>query len=108
MHAVYGVICGGKTDVYRSTSEFCPEKSTSNLVDGRGPPISASAEPTIAEVKTLVEGDPHSTVRELSDTCLFLIGTVHAILHDNLHMKKLAARWVSHLLTDEQKKEVED
>ena len=43
-------------------------------------------------------------MRELSDTCGLSIGTVHKILHEDLHMKKLAARWVPHLLTDEQKK----
>ena len=105
MHAVYGDSCVGKTAVYRWISEFLSEKSPSNPVDGRGPPFSARDEQNIAQVKALVEGDQHSTVRELSDTCGLSIGTVHTILHDDLHMKKLAARWVPHLLTDEQKKQ---
>lgn len=54
-------------------------------------------------MKALVEGDPPSAVEELSDTCGLSIGMVHLILHNNLHTKNVAARWVPHLFTDEKK-----
>ena len=103
LHAVTGDSCAGKSTVYRWIKEFSDEKTSSTPSASRGPPISVRSEQTIASVKAHVEEDPHSTVRELSNTCGLSIGTVHKILHEDLHMKKLAARWVPHLLTDEQK-----
>ena len=104
LHAVTGDSCAGKSTVYRWIKEFSDEKTSSTPSASRGPPISVRSEQTIASVKAHVEEDPHSTVRELSDTSGLSIGTVHKILHEHLHMKKMAARWVPHLLTDEQKK----
>ena len=65
----------------------------------------ARNEQNIAYVKRLIEEDPHSTVRELSEACELSIGTINSILHKDLHMRKLAARWVPHLLSDDQKKQ---
>ena len=75
---------------------------------GRGRPLSALNERNIALVKSLMDEDPHSTIRKLSDTCCLSIGTIYNILLKDLHMKNLAARWVAHLLTDEQKEQQVD
>ena len=55
-------------------------------------------------MKRISKEDPHSTIKELSEACDLLIGTIHSIIHQDLHMRKQSARWVPHLLTDDQKK----
>lgn len=44
-------------------------------------------------------------MRELSEACELSIDTINSILHKDLHMRKLAARWLPHLLSDDQKKQ---
>ena len=67
--------------------------------------LPARNEQNIAYVKRLIEEDPHSTVRELAMHVSLSIGTINNILHKDLHMRKLAARWVPHLLSDDQKQQ---
>ena len=45
-------------------------------------------------MKALVEVDPHSIIRELSEASDLSIGSISNILHKGLLMRKLAARWV--------------
>ena len=105
MHAVYYDSWVSVTGVYRLIKEFLSEKSHSNPVDGRRRLFSARDERNIAQVKAFVEGNPNSTARELSNTCGLSISMVHLILYDDLHVKKIVARCVPNLLTDEQKVE---
>ena len=104
LQAVFGVQCLGKSTVYRWIEAFLAEQEPSTSGTGRGRPLSARNERNIALVKSLIDEDPHSTIRELSEACDLSIGTIHSILHEDLQMRNLAARWVPHLLTDEQKK----
>ena len=71
---------------------------------GPARPFPARNEQNIALVERLVAEDPHSTIRELSEASSVSVGTIHSILHQDLHMRKLTARWVPHLLSDDQKK----
>ena len=71
---------------------------------GPARPFPARNEQNIALVERLVAEDPHSTIRELSEASGVSVGTIHSILHEDLQMRKLAARWVPHLLSEDQKK----
>ena len=104
LQAVFGAKCVGKSTVYRWVEDFLTEQAPSSSGTGPGRPLSARNERNIALVKSLIDEDPHSTIRELSEACDLSIGTIHSILHEDLQMRNLAARWVPHLLTDEQKK----
>lgn len=70
-----------------------------------GAPKSAMNEKSIELVKCAIEEDPHITIQELADTHDLSTGTVHTIIHNELHMKKVCAKWVPHLLTEDQKKQ---
>ena len=50
-----------------------------------------------------VKTDPHICTWEISSKPALSLRTVHKILHDSLHMRKLSARWITHTLTDIQK-----
>ena len=60
-----------------------------------GWPVSVLTEKNIATVKTLIEEDARYTVQEIEESL--------KILCEGLGLRKICARWVPHLLTDEQK-----
>jgi hypothetical protein len=75
--------------------------------DGRG----KTKEPTVRTranieiVAHLIENDRRLTVRELSDESGIPKTTIHDILVHDLQLKHVSARWVPHLLTDENRAE---
>ena len=52
--------------------------------------------------KKLIEEDPHITIPERCDVS---IGTAERIVRNYLNLRKIAARWIPHLLTDQRKKQ---
>jgi len=53
--------------------------------------------------------DPHSTYNEIEALTPLSRGTIYNIIHEHLKLRKVIARWVSHELTDEnRRKRVED
>jgi histone-lysine N-methyltransferase SETMAR len=73
--------------------------------DGReGHPKSATTPEIIEQVYDMVLDDRRMKVHEIAETiCIFRI-CVGYILHEELDMKKLCARWVPRLLTADQKR----
>lgn len=67
---------------------------------GRRPSLNATS---INDVKTVLDQDRRYTIRDICDITGISRGTVHRILTDNLNMRKLSARWVPRLLTNEHK-----
>lgn len=51
----------------------------------------------------LVHENRRITIRELADTINISFGSVQSILKDNLNMCRIAAKFVPHLLSEEQK-----
>ena len=75
--------------------------------DGRGknkdPTVRIQA--NIQAVAELIEDDRRLTVREISEETGIPKTTIHDILVDDLQLKHVSARWVPHLLTDENRAE---
>ena len=68
-----------------------------------GRPVSILTEKNVATVKTLIEEDAHYTMQEIEELSGIHSSSVLKILHERLGLRKICARWVPHLLTDEQK-----
>ena len=68
-----------------------------------GRPVSVLTENNIAAVKTLIEEDAHYTVQEIEELSGIHSSSVLKILREGLGLRKICARWVPHLLFDEQK-----
>ena len=68
-----------------------------------GRPVSILTEKNVATVKTLIEEDARYTVQEIEELSGIHLSSVLKILHERLGRRKICARWVPHLLTDEQK-----
>lgn len=58
----------------------------------------------IDAVRELIETDRHVTYKQIVASLGIGMTAVQTILHDHLGVRKLCARWIPHLLKDEQKK----
>ena len=69
-----------------------------------GRPKSASRKEIVSKIKEIIE-DARFTVRDIARKVGISLSTVHLILKKHLKVRKISARWVPHLLTDEQKRQ---
>ena len=70
-----------------------------------GRPKSASRKEIVSKIKEIIEGDARFTVRDIARKVGISLSTVLLILKKHLKVRKISARWVPHLLTDEQKRQ---
>ena len=70
-----------------------------------GRPKSASRKEIVSKIKEIIEGDARFTVRDIARKIGISLSTVHLILKKHFKVRKISARWVPHLLTDEQKRQ---
>ena len=68
-----------------------------------GRPVSVLTEKNDATVKTLIEEDARYTMQEIEELSGIHSSSVLKILCERLGLRKICARWVPHVLTDEQK-----
>ena len=68
-----------------------------------GRPVSVLTERNVATVKTLIEEDARYTMQEIEELSGIHSSSVLKVLRERLGLRKICARWVPHLLTDEQK-----
>ena len=66
-------------------------------------PVSVLTENNVATVKTLIEEDIRYPVQEIEELSCIHSSSVLKILRERLGLRKICARWVPHLLTDEEK-----
>ena len=59
----------------------------------------------IAEVRTIIRNNRRLIVREIADDCGISVGSCDAMLTDDLHMKRVCAKFVPRLLTDDQREQ---
>ena len=109
IHENLTTVCGDQSCSYRTVcrwvSDFSDGKESVLHEPHSGRPKSAVNELAINQIRDQISEDPHVTIRELSDTNGISYGSVQTILKKELGLKKLCARWIPHLLTDEQKRE---
>jgi len=95
----------GRTQVFDWFRRF-KEGRTSFESDPRsGRPSTSRNEEMIAKVRTIVRNKRRLTVREIADDCGISVGSCDAILTNNLHMKRVWAKSVPRLLTDDQREQ---
>ena len=68
-----------------------------------GRPKTSVTKANIAAVKIVVEQDARLSVKDISSCTGISEGSVQTILKKHLDLRKVCARWVPHLLTEEQK-----
>ena len=77
-----------------------------SINDGKrsGRPSDARSQENINRVEKLINSDRRVNIHHIGRTLGLSYGTVQRIIHDDLKLKKLSARWVPRMLTKAQKK----
>ena len=89
MRTVFRLIKAGKFSVEDDTRPGRPKTSVTKA--------------NIAAVKIVVEQDARLSVKDIASCTGISKGSVQTILKKGLDLRKVCARWVPHLLTEEQK-----
>ena len=90
------------SEVARWVSKF---KSGCKSIDDEprsGRPKTATTTENIVKIQEIVDADPRIKLHELVSMTGISYARVFEILHNNLGLSKISARWVPHSLTDEQ------
>ena len=66
-------------------------------------PITATNNETVKDVESLIIEDRRITIQQIAYVQGVSTYTQHSVIHDQLHMTKVSSRWVSHLLTLDQR-----
>ena len=69
-----------------------------------GRPATTTTKGDIEKKRNIIKTDARFTVRQLARRTNLSLARVHEILKKHLKVRKINARWIPHLLTDEQKK----
>ena len=98
----YGVAAMKRTALHKWYSRY--ENGYESVMDEQlsGRPTSITSQ-KVQEIKELLDKDRRIPVREVSQRVDCSVGTVHTIIHDNLNMRRLCARWIPKILSACQK-----
>lgn len=69
-----------------------------------GRPVTVSGKTNVSKVKEIIESDGRYTIRDIAKAVGISLSRVHFILKRILKVRKISARWIPHILTDDQKK----
>ena len=94
--------------VERWIAKFKRGRMSTNDAEWSGWPKDVTTPEIIKNIHDIVLDDPKVKERELDEAAGISIGSVVKILHEDLRMRKLSAKWVPHLLTIDQKRRVRD
>ncbi len=101
---IYGSQALNKSQVYRI---FADLKAGKDGKDGRGQnvPKRSRTHQNIEAVRSVIEADRRITMAEIKIETGLSHGTINRIIHQDLQMSKLSARWVPRLLTAKHKQD---
>lgn len=106
LRRIHGVHTLSQTAVHNWVRRFNANPTDSCLDRLRsGGPRTARKPTVIHKIQCLVQQDARRTVHELALATRISVGSVHKILRQDLSLRKLAARYVPKLLSDDQKRQ---
>ena len=103
--ATFGDIAPSKSSVHSWFKEFQRGRQTLEDESRPGRPPEVVTEKNTQLVKKLIDEKRNSTLQELEQASGIPATSVFRILHDQLGARKIASRWIPHLLTPEQKEQ---
>ena len=99
----YGDAAMKKTALHQWYSSWYENGYESVMDDQRsGRPTSITSQ-KVQEIKELLDKERRITIREVSQRVDCSVGTVHTIIHENLNMRRLCARWIPKMRSECQK-----
>ena len=100
---IYGPQTISMHTVFRWVKAFKAGKFSVEDDTRPGRPKSSVTKANIAAVKIVVEQDARLSVKDIASCTGISKGSVQTILKKRLDLRRVCARWVPHLLTEEQK-----
>ena len=100
---IYGPQTISMRTVFRWVKAFKAGKSSVEVDTRPGRPKTSVTKANIAAVKNAVEQDARLSVKDIASCTGISKGSLQTILKKRLDLRKVCARWVHHLLTEEQK-----
>ena len=101
----YGDSAPSKTTICRWYAEFKRGRTDTEDAERSGRSNEVLTSETIKKVYQIVFENRKLKLREIADTLKISYGSVYAILHDHLSMRKLLSKWVPRLLMVDQKRQ---
>lgn len=92
-----------KATIYRWYSDFQRGRDTLEDEPRSGRPIETVTEEKVAAVKRILKEDNRVTYQSMQHDLGISAHSLNTILNEKLKVKKLSARWIPHMLTQEQK-----
>jgi len=105
LQQAYGEDAMGRTEVCDWFRRFKEDRTSVESDTRSGRPSTSRNEEMVAKVRTIVLNNRRLTVRETADDRGISVGSCDVILTDDLHMKRLCAKFVPRLLTDDQREQ---
>jgi len=105
LQQAYGEDAMCRTQLFDSFRRFKDGRTSVESDPRSGRPSTSRNEEIIANVRTIFRNNRRLTVREITDDCGISVGSCDAILTDDLHMKRVCAKFVPRLLTDDQREQ---
>ena len=98
LKTVFGNNTMKKTALYNWYSKF--EQGDNSVTDEKrsGRPSSISTK----KIKELLDSDRRMTFRDITIRTGYTFGTVFRIIHNELGMKRICARWIPHIIDENQ------
>lgn len=90
--------------VHKWFTEFKCGRTNTEDAPRPGRPVEVTTSEMVDKVHDMVMDDPKLKVREIAETVSISTERVVTILHEHCHMRKLCAKWVPRLLTEQQKR----
>ena len=104
LDSVYGEASPSFTTVKHWVAEYKRGRTSIFDEERSGRPKTATTDEMVDLVHQTVTKDRQLTVMDITEACEISSERVHKILHQDLDMRKLSARWVPRLLTIDQKR----
>ena len=101
----YGDSASSKTTIFRWYAEFKRGGTDTEDAERSGRLNEVVTPETIKKVHQIVFENCKLKLRETADTLKISYGSVYAIFHEHLSMRKLLSEWVPRLLTVDQKRQ---
>ena len=99
----YGDAAMKRTALHKWYSSRYENGYESVMDDQRSGRLTSITSQKVQEIKELLDKERRITIREVSQRVDCSVGTVHTIIHENLNMRWLCARWIPKMLSECQK-----
>lgn len=103
LKTVYGDTAMTRSAVYKWFNRFKDGREDVESDKRSGRPSTSRSDEKIAKVKSAVYENRRITIREISEEVQISFGSVQSILTDDLHMRRVSAKFVPKLLSEDQK-----